>query len=120
MQMIRYFAMLVALALPASALAHGGGEHIMGTVKAVDATSLTVETKDKKEVKVLFDDKTKFEKGGATASAKDVSVGARVVVHTAKKAGATEPTAVLVKLGAAEAHASHAPAGPKATTPPKR
>ncbi len=71
----------------------------MGTVKAIDASALTVETMDKKEVKIVVDEKTKFEKGSAAASWKDLSVGERVVVHTMKKPGAAELVAILVKFG---------------------
>jgi hypothetical protein len=86
-----------ALSWQAPALAHGGSEHLMGTVKAVDDQSLTVETKSK-EVKVKLDPDTKFEKSGAAATAKDLSVGERVVVHT--RDAKDGQTAVLVKFGA--------------------
>jgi Domain of unknown function (DUF5666) len=99
MQIIRCLAAIALLILPATAFAHGGGEHVMGTVKAVDAGSLTVETMDKKEVKVILGDKTRFEKDGVPASAKDLTVGARVVVHTAKGTEAGDLFAVVVKFG---------------------
>ncbi|HYM97269.1 MAG TPA: cupredoxin domain-containing protein [Candidatus Sulfotelmatobacter sp.] len=108
MQLIKHIAIIAALAFPAAALAHGGGEHIMGTVKSISEKGLTVETKDKKEVKVAFDEKTKFEKSGATSTVKELSAGERVVVHTTKKQGSTEPVAVLVKFGAEhDEHAEH-------------
>jgi hypothetical protein len=109
MQIIRYLAAIALVILPVSALAHGGGEHIMGTVKAVDGGSLIVETMEKKAVKVVIDDKTRFEKDGAPASARDLTVGARVVVHTAKRKDAGDLTAVLVRVGD----------GPKAEPAPK-
>jgi plastocyanin len=109
MQPIKQIALVAALAFPVAAFAHGGGEHLMGTVKTIDAKGLTVETKEKKEVKVIFDDQTKFEKDGAASSAKELSAGTRVVVHTAKKQGAGDPVAVLVKFGGKNAeHAEHA------------
>jgi len=40
-------ALIAGLAIPALALAHGGGPHLMGTVKAVDSKSLTIETTDR-------------------------------------------------------------------------
>ncbi|HKA89960.1 MAG TPA: DUF5666 domain-containing protein [Haliangiales bacterium] len=100
MRIITYLALVVALIIPASAFAHGGGQHIMGTVKAVDAKSLTVETTEKKQVKVAFDEQTRFEKAGASASAQDLSVGERVVVHTTTRPGVAEPVAIMVKFGA--------------------
>src|SRR5262249_16756154 len=109
MQFMRYMAVIAALAIPAGAFAHGGGPHVMGTVRAIDATRLTVETTDKKDVKVLVDDKTKFEKAGASASAKVLSVGDRVVVHTATKPGTTELVAILVKIGASDSRVQPSP-----------
>lgn len=91
---------LMAAMLAPAAWAHGGQDHLMGTVKAVDASSITVETKDKKETKVLVDANTKFEKSGAAAALKDLSVGDRVVIHAAKKG--SDLTAVMVKFGAAQ------------------
>jgi hypothetical protein len=86
-----------ALSWQAPALAHGGSEHLMGTVKAVDDQSLTVKTKSK-EVKVKLDLDTKFEKSGAAATAKDLSIGERGVVHT--REAKDGQTAALVKFGA--------------------
>ena len=97
MKLIKQLVAITALAFPVAAFAHGGGEHLMGTVKAVDDKGLTIETKEK-DVKVAFDEKTRFEKDGAASSAKELSPGARVVVHTGKKKGATGPVAVLVKF----------------------
>jgi hypothetical protein len=120
MKVIGPFAAAVVLLFPLLSFAHGGGKHIMGTVKAVEDRTLTIETKDKKEVKVDADDQTKFEKSGAAATIKDLGVGERVVVHTAKpeKSGATK--AVMVKFGAPPAahpagHEHHAggPSEPK-------
>ncbi len=109
MQFIKQITLIASLAFPAAALAHGGGEHLMGTVKTVDEKGLTVETKEKKEVKVVFDDKTKFEKDGAASSAKELSAGTRVVVHTTKKQDVNKPVAVLVKFGSKGVeHTKHA------------
>jgi uncharacterized protein DUF5666 len=91
-------ALLAPLCWQMPALAHAGGKHVMGTVKAVDDQSLTVSTRDRKEVKVKFDAETRFEKSGKPASPKDLSVGERVVVHTrSAKDGAP---AALIKFGA--------------------
>ena len=90
---------VVLAAMPLVARAHGGEEHVLGTVKAADAKSITVETKDKKEVVVQLDAATKFEKGGAAATARDLAPGQRVAVH-AKRAGGSL-TATIVKIGSA-------------------
>jgi hypothetical protein len=74
-------------ALPA--LAHGGHEHVMGTVKSVDAQARKVEvtTTRGKVVTVLVDDKTKYLRGKVAATDKDVTVGGRVVIDTVKENG---------------------------------
>jgi hypothetical protein len=100
---------VVVFLFPLLTFAHGGGKHVMGTVKAVEDKGLTVETTDKKEVKVTIDASTKVEKAGAPASLKDLNAGDRVVVHTAKPDKSGILKAVLVKFGAPTA-AAH-PAG---------
>jgi hypothetical protein len=72
----------LALAAPAATFAHGGHDHVMGTVKAVDlkARTVDVETKDGKRVTVHLDDKTKYLRGTAAAKAEDVVAGLRVVI----------------------------------------
>ena len=89
-------AALVVL-LAATAWAHGGGEHLMGTVKAIDATSITVETKDGHSAIASIDDATKFEKDSQPAKRDDVKVGERVVVHTSKAGDGLR--AILVRIG---------------------
>jgi len=79
------------------ALAHGGGEHLMGTVKAINASTITLETKDKKVVTVHYDDQTVFEKSGGKATPQDLKVGARAVVHAMKHGELLHAT--LVKFG---------------------
>ena len=88
---------LGTLPLARAASAHAGQEHVMGIVKSIDEKSITVEKKGDKEVSVQLDPSTKFEKGAAAATAKDVSPGDRVVVHAKKSASGL--TAVLVKVG---------------------
>ena len=90
------------------AMAHGkGGDHLMGTVKSIDDTSLTIETGETNPVTVATDDKTKFQNGGAAAALKDLKVGDRVVVHAVKKDAGL--VAQLVKFGATPKKSSPAP-----------
>jgi hypothetical protein len=114
--MRRRFALLLQLSAfvltPGFALAHGKGEHLLGTVRTAAETSLSMATKDGKVVTVLFDAKTKFESGGARATAKDVLVDQRVVVHARKEAGAL--VAELVKLGAQKPEPAHPGSTPDA------
>jgi len=94
---------VAALAIAALALAHGGGAHYKGTVKAVGDKQLSIETEEKEDVTVLFDEKTKFEKESGAATAGDLAIGARVVIHTAKAEGAGPARATVVKIGSAPA-----------------
>ena len=100
----RLFAVLSLIALFASlAFAHGGEEHVMGTVQKISATSITVETAKRETREVAITDKTAFTKSGASAKWSDVKVGDRVVIHAEKekdklvahtvKFGATKTTA---------------------------
>jgi len=65
-------------------LAHGGMEHVMGTVTGISDHSLSVKTADG-AVTVEFDGETKFIRGDAAATVKDVQVGSRVVIHAHKR-----------------------------------
>ena len=85
-------------ALPVAA--HEGGTHVMGTIKNTGEKSLTIETRDKKEVVVVIDEKTKFEKSGKPATAKDLKAGARVVVDVKKSQTKEALVAKEVRIGA--------------------
>ena len=78
-------ALLAALALallPAIVSAHGGEEHVIGTVTKVSDTSVTVKTTAGKIVEVGFDAKTTtYARAKMPAQKTDVKVGDRVVIH---------------------------------------
>jgi hypothetical protein len=84
--MASVFVQLIVLATfsPGRALAHGSGAHIMGKVRAVHGSTLSVEEKGGKEQTIALDAKTRFEKSGSTAAVTDLQVGERVVVHARK------------------------------------
>ena len=79
---------LAMLAAAPSVLAHGGHDHVMGTVKTVDiqAGKLEVETRDGKRIAVALNDKTRYLRGEAKATAADLTVGLRVVIDAGKEA----------------------------------
>jgi Domain of unknown function (DUF5666) len=87
--------------------AHGGMEHVMGTVAALTENSITVDTIQHKQVSVLLDPSTKFTHNDGQATLKDLKVGDRVVIH-AKPNAEKKLIGVTVKWGAGSAaHADH-------------
>ena len=89
----------LALLMPGLALAHGkDGVHVMGTVKEVKQDTLVLETGDKKQVDVMTDPSTRYEKSGVAATASDLMAGERVVVHGMKMSNG-QVHAQLVKFG---------------------
>jgi len=93
-------ALVLSLVWPARLRAHGGHDHVMGTVKTVDAAAgrLEVETKDGKVVSIKLTDKTRYFKGKEGASAADLVAGMRVVVDAGREGGQT--VAKEIRLGA--------------------
>ena len=105
MKLSRIGTVIAAVAIASSsatAIAHGGMEHVMGTVKAIDDKSLTVETKDRKTVTLGVTGDTEFQKDGKPAQAADVKVGDRVVIHAMDKPGTEDKVAHIVKIGSAK------------------
>ena len=88
------------LGFAASALAHGGFDHVRGTVVKVANNVLTVKT-DKGEVAVKLDAKTELTKNDQKAVIADLVSGVRVIVDIPE--GAKDKPAHSVKIGVAEA-----------------
>jgi hypothetical protein len=97
----------VAVALFAGlGLAHGGFEHVRGTVTKVSADSVTVETAEKTSVDVGLNAKTTYARGTKAVKAADMKVGDRVVIDATKHE--EKLVAASIKLGgAAEKAAAH-------------
>jgi hypothetical protein len=74
---------IVSLALlPTIATAHGGEEHVTGTVTKISDTSVTVKTTAGKTVEIGFDAKmTTYERAKRPIQKTDIKVGDRVVIH---------------------------------------
>jgi hypothetical protein len=85
-------------------LAHGGFDHVTGTVAKVDNNTLTVKTA-KGDVDVRLNDKTEITRGDQKAAIGDLKPGARVVVDLPE--GVKNPFAHSVKVGVAGAAAPH-------------
>ena len=90
--------LLIALALaPVIVFAHGGLEHVIGTVAKVSDQSVTVTTKAGKTVEVLLDAATTYARADKPIQKSDLKVGDRVVIHAAEKG--TTLTAHTVEVG---------------------
>lgn len=81
---IALLAVLALALLPAIVCAHGGEEHVIGTVTKISDTSVTVKTKAGKIVEVGFDAKTTYARAKVPAQKADVKVGDRIVIHAAE------------------------------------
>jgi hypothetical protein len=83
--------------------AHGGMEHVMGTIASISATSITVATTDGKSQTVLLTADTKYAKNDTAIPVSEIKVGDSVVIHATRKAN--ELTAATVKVGASRRQA---------------
>ena len=79
------------------AFAHGGLEHIHGTIASISDQSVTVSTTTGKTVEVLLDAQTTYAKAEKAIQKSDLKVGDRVVIHAAEKG--TTLTARTVEVG---------------------
>lgn len=90
---------VAALAAPAT-LAHEGHEHkVMGTVTQVHVEAVThveVQTTEGKTVVLTCDAQTKFLKGKAAATLKDVQVGSRIVATVAEEGKMTRASEITI------------------------
>jgi hypothetical protein len=99
---------LLGLALFAPAIfAHGGFDHVQGTVVKVDNSVLTVKTA-KGDVAVKLNAKTEITRENHAAKASDLTPNARVVVDVEE--GDKTMTAHSIKIGVVAAPAKAAPA----------
>jgi hypothetical protein len=100
------FLLSIALLITAgtAARAHGGFDHVIGTVAAISGNVLTVKTA-KGNVDVKLDDKTEFSKGDAKAQASDLKPGVRVIVDIPE--GGKIAHSVKVGATAAPDHDAH-------------
>jgi hypothetical protein len=98
---------IVSLALlPTIASAHGGEEHVTGTVTKISDTSVTVKTTAGKTVEVGFDAKmTTYERAKQPIQKTDIKVGDRIVIHAMEVS--EKLVAHTVEVGATSSPAKH-------------
>ena len=92
------------LACAAQVFAHGGFDHVTGTVVKLENNVLTVKTA-KGESIVNLDAKTEITRNDHPAQAADLKAGVRVVVDIPE--GSKTKLAHSIKIGTAAAVASH-------------
>ena len=81
MVLVAIFGTIALALLPTIASAHGGEEHVTGTVTAVSDTSVTVKTTAGKSVEVGFEAKTTYARAKQPIQKTDIKVGDRIVIH---------------------------------------
>ena len=86
------------LACAAQVFAHGGFDHVSGTVEKLENNVLTVKTA-KGDVAVTLDAKTEITRNDKPAQAADLKTGVRVVVDVPE--GSKTKVAHSIKVGAA-------------------
>ena len=81
-----YRSILVCLVsfMATTAFAHGTGQHVLGTVTAIDATHVEVKTPKGKTVDVQVSKQTRFKEKGNPKGANLPMVGDRVVIEATK------------------------------------
>ena len=89
-----------------AAYAHGGHDHIRGTVTQISGQSIVVHTTGKTTKTVMVMADTKFEKSGKPALLSDLKVGDRVVIECPEGKLMAEE----IQIGAATSAAKSAPA----------
>ena len=94
-------AVLLMALLAAAALAHGGLEHVLGTVAKITSTVITVKTTAGKTVEVGINAKTVITKAEKPLPVGEIHVGDRVAIHAEKEGAAL--TAHTVEVGTAAA-----------------
>lgn len=92
-------ALFAAAFAPAIALAHGGEEHVTGTVAKISDASVTVKTAAGKSVEVGFDAKTTYTRAKKTIAKTDIKVGDKIVIHAVEVN--EKLTAKTVEIGSA-------------------
>ncbi len=75
---------MLCLMLPTAALAHGTGQHVLGTVVAIDSKHLEVKTQKGTTVEVQITKQTRFKEKGNPKGANLPAIGDRVVVEAIK------------------------------------
>ena len=109
--MIRTILLSLALILTSSAAwAHGSGQHVFGTVTAIDSTHIEVKTPKGAMMTVKVTKQTRFKEKGNPGSRELPVIGDRVVIEATKDAKTLTATEVNYSSAKKAAAAAAAPA----------
>ncbi|MDH4187668.1 MAG: DUF5666 domain-containing protein [Nitrospira sp.] len=89
----------MCLLIATPGFAHGTGQHVLGTVTAIDATHLEVKTSKGQTVNVQINKQTRFKEKGNPKGTNMPEVGDRVVVEATKTNKALLATEVHYSSG---------------------
>jgi hypothetical protein len=84
MKLLAMSLLLMLLVAPIAVLAHGTGQHVLGTVTAIDSEHMEIKTTKGATVSVKLTKDTRFREKGNPKSTNTPAVGDRVVVEAMK------------------------------------
>ena len=90
----RFVLAALCMTLASTAFAHGTGQHVLGTVVAIDAKRLEVKTQKGTTVEVQINKQTRFKEKDRPKSTNLPEVGDRVVIEAIKDDKALTATEV--------------------------
>jgi hypothetical protein len=90
----RFVLAALCMTLASTAFAHGTGQHVLGTVVAIDAKHLEVKTQKGTTVEVQINKQTRFKEKDRPKSTNLPEVGDRVVIEAIKDDKALTATEV--------------------------
>lgn len=110
--MIRHILLAFVLILTSSgAWAHGSGQHVLGTVTAIDSTHIEIKTPKGAMVSVKLTKQTHFKSKGTPSSTEPPVIGDRVVIEATKEKKTLTATEVHYSAAKKVAAPPQAPAG---------
>ncbi|HJT19457.1 MAG TPA: DUF5666 domain-containing protein [Nitrospira sp.] len=95
----RWLLALTFLFISSTASAHGTGQHVLGTVTAIDANHVEVKTQKGATVSVKITKDTRFKEKGKPKSTEMPAVGDRVVIEATKDNNILTATEVHFSVG---------------------
>ena len=111
--MIRHLIVILIFAfLSGIAYAHGTGQHVLGTVVAIDATHVEVKTPKGATVSVKLTKETRFKEKGRPKASEPPAVGDRVVIEATREDKILTATEVHFSAGKREEPAAAVPPAP--------